>query len=64
MNFEGKKDVAMSLKFGIQECLYEYNTKRKITDAIDKDEIDFLRKMTNTAQPVSAKIVQTYEDDK
>jgi hypothetical protein len=30
----GKRDAAMSLKFDIVECLYEINTKKKLTDAI------------------------------
>lgn len=34
LNFDNKIDVALSIKFAIQECLYEYNSQKKITDAI------------------------------
>lgn len=45
VNFEGKRDAAMSLKFDIMECMYEINTKRKLTDAIAEDEVSYLRRM-------------------
>jgi hypothetical protein len=35
----------MSLKFDIMECMYEINTKRKLTDAIAEDEVSYLRRM-------------------
>ena len=35
----------MSLKFDIMECMYEINTKRKLTDAIAEDEVSYMRRM-------------------
>lgn len=37
VNFEGKRDAAMSLKFAIVQCLYEYNTKKRLQDSIADD---------------------------
>lgn len=37
VNFDGKRDAAMSLKFGVLQCLYENNEKRKLTDAVAED---------------------------
>lgn len=45
VNFLGRKDVALSVRFAIEECLYEFNMKRKITDAIAEDEITYLKRI-------------------
>lgn len=37
VNFDGKRDVAMSLRFAILQCQYEQNTKRKLQDAVAED---------------------------
>ena len=37
VNFDGKRDAAISLKFDVMECMYEINTKRKLTDAVAED---------------------------
>lgn len=37
VNFNGKRDAAMSLKFAITQCFYEFNTKKKLTDTIAED---------------------------
>ena len=40
----------MSLKFDIMECMYEINTKRKLTDAVAQDEMTYLKRQNNTAK--------------
>jgi hypothetical protein len=51
----------MSLKFAITQCFYEFNTKKKLTDAIAEDEIQYLNKITEKNQaPLNPKIVKTY----
>lgn len=47
VNFEGKRDTAMSLKFAIVQCLYEYNTKKKLQDVVAEDEISYLKKISS-----------------
>lgn len=64
VNFEGKKDTAMSLKFAILQCMYELNTKRKLTDAIAEDEVAYMRRISDKPEPINPKIVKTYEDQK
>ena len=60
VNFEGKKDTAMSLKFAILQCMYELNTKRKLTDAIAEDEVAYMRRISDKPEPINPKIVKTY----
>lgn len=62
VNFEGKKDAAMSLKFAVVQCLYEINTKRRLQDAIAEDEISYMRRISDNPLPASDKVVKTYED--
>ena len=45
INFDGKRDASLSLKFAILECLYEQNTKRRLQDAVAEDEVTYLRRM-------------------
>lgn len=61
VNFQGKRDAAMSLKFAIVQCLYEYNTKRKMQDAVAEDQITYMQRMSEKTQPVmNPKIIKTY----
>ena len=46
INFEGKRDAAMSLKFAVLQCLYEFNTKRRLHDAIAEDEIAYFNRIS------------------
>ena len=54
----------MSLKFAIVQCMFEINTKRKLTDAIAEDEITYIKRMSDKPVPMSSKVVKTYEDDR
>lgn len=56
-----RKDVAMSVKFAIEECLYEYNMKRKITDAIAEDELAYMKRIGVDSDDLKdKKIVKEY----
>jgi hypothetical protein len=37
INFQGRRDIAMSLKFAIVECLYEHKNKKSLKDEISQD---------------------------
>lgn len=55
----------MSLKFAVLQCLYEYNTKKKLQDAIAEDEISYFNRLSEQVVPEKGdKIVKTYEDVK
>lgn len=64
VNFEGKRDVAMSLRFSILECMYEINTKKKLTDAIAEDEVSYMRRMNEKQVEINEKasVVKLYEE--
>jgi hypothetical protein len=42
VNFQGKRDVAMSLKFAIVQCLYERKAKKNLKDEVAEDEIAYM----------------------
>lgn len=51
----------MSVKFAIEECLYEYNMKRKITDAIAEDELAYMKRIGVDSDDLKdKKIVKEY----
>jgi hypothetical protein len=65
VNFQGKRDIAMSLKYAIVECLYEYKNKKSIKDEISQDELTYLAPPTDQPFKVeNPKIVKTYENEK
>ena len=47
VNFNGKKDVAMSVKFAIEECLYETKIHKKMIDMISEDQLQYLKSSSN-----------------
>lgn len=56
----------MSLRFSILECMYEINTKKKLTDAIAEDEVSYMRRMNEKPVEINEKasVVKLYEEQK
>lgn len=50
----------MSLKFAIIQCFYQFNTKKKLTDAIAEDEIQYMNRIEDKKELFNPKIVKTY----
>lgn len=62
MNFNGKKDVAMSVKFAIEECLYETKIHKKMVDMISEDEVQYLKSTSeNNFDLKCQEIVKSYD---
>jgi hypothetical protein len=65
VNFQNKKDVAMSLKFAIVQCLYEYKAKKSLKDEIAEDEIAYINQTSEEPFNIeNPQIVKPYENVK
>lgn len=65
INFEGKRDAALSLKYNLLEVMYELRAKRKISDVLSTEEINYMRKIDgypSLAEQSKSKVVELYKE--
>ena len=64
VNFEGKRDAALSLKYNLIEVMYELREHKKMNEVVDKDEIAYMRKINAPPLPevAKSKVVELYKD--
>ncbi len=55
-------DAILSVKFAIQECIYEMTEKKNMRDAIAEEDRTYLENMQKEPPKIDTKIIEVYKD--
>ena len=65
VNFDGKRDAALSLKYNMLEVMYELREHRKFQEVASPQEIAYLKKIDDypeVEEKAGKKVVEIYKD--